>query len=129
MTDEERALVEYRVNRARETLEEARLLSSAGHANACVNRLYYAAFYAVLALLLSEGLSSKKHSGVRSLFDREWVKTGRVPVHLGRLYRRLFDSRQKGDYADHVEFDIEMVAPWIEEVEVFVETVNGLLER
>lgn len=76
------------MSRARETIEEARLLLSAGHTNACVNRLYYAAFYVVLALLLSEGLSSTKHSGGRSLFDREWVKIGRVPVHLGRLYRR-----------------------------------------
>lgn len=44
MTDEERAFVTHRLTRARETIAEARLLLSAGHTNACVNRLYYATF-------------------------------------------------------------------------------------
>ena len=70
MTPERRALLQYRLARARETLDEARLLLDGGHANACVNRLYYACFYAVSALLLTEGQTSAKHRGVRALFDR-----------------------------------------------------------
>jgi hypothetical protein len=46
-------LVGYRLQRARETVEEARVLLETDHANACVNRLYYACFYAVSALLLT----------------------------------------------------------------------------
>jgi hypothetical protein len=52
MTSEKQALVTYRLERARQSLEEAMLLLEAGHANAYVNRLYYACFYAVSALLL-----------------------------------------------------------------------------
>ncbi len=87
----------------------------AGHVNTCVNRLYYACFYAVSALLLAEGKTAAKHSGIRALFDREWVKTGRVPVDVGRFYRKLFDSRQQGDYDDFVRFQEAEVRPWLEQ--------------
>jgi len=59
-------VVLYRMARARETLEDARILAEKGRWNACVNRLYYACFYAVSALLVRDGLSSSKHAGVRS---------------------------------------------------------------
>jgi len=58
------ALVTYRMQRATETLEEARLMQDAGHWNACANRLYYAAFYAVSALLARDRHTVSKHSGL-----------------------------------------------------------------
>ena len=66
-------LVQYRLQRAWESLEEARLLADAGHWNTCANRLYYGCFYAVNALLAASGLAASKHSGVRSLFGRHFV--------------------------------------------------------
>jgi len=50
-------LVPYRLEKARETLEDARILANAGRWNACVNRLYYACFYSVSALLVKDNLS------------------------------------------------------------------------
>ena len=47
-----RALVSYRIERADETIIEAKLLAGDGHYNAAMNRLYYACFYAALALLV-----------------------------------------------------------------------------
>ena len=44
-------LVRYRITKARETIEDARILANANRWNPCVNRLYYACFYAVSALL------------------------------------------------------------------------------
>ena len=41
MTNETRTLAGYRLDRAREALEEAGLLFSKGHTNAYVSRLYY----------------------------------------------------------------------------------------
>lgn len=43
-------LVQYRLSRARETLDEVRDLENLGHWNAAISRLYYACFYAVNAL-------------------------------------------------------------------------------
>ena len=123
MTAETRTLVRYRLDRAREALEEAALLLEKGYTNTCVSRLYYACFYAVSALLLARGLSSARHSGIRALFHQYIVKPGVVNVPLGQLYDRLFDNRQKGDYADLVRFTIDDVQPWVEEARTFVDAV------
>ena len=68
MKEETRILITYRLEQARESLEEAGILLEHEYGNTFVNRLYYACFYAVSALLLTRGLSSAKHSGIRSLF-------------------------------------------------------------
>ena len=93
MTGPERELVRYRLERAAETLEEGRVLADTGHWSGCVNRLYYACFYAVSALLLKHGFTSSKHTGVRSLFNVHFVKPGRIAPRHGELYNELFSSR------------------------------------
>ena len=105
MNKEIEALIRYRLDRAFESLKEAAILLERGHSNTFVNRLYYAAFYAVSALLLTKELASAKHSGIRSLFHQNFVKEGVVPIELGLVYDKLFRSRQRGDYADFVYFD------------------------
>jgi hypothetical protein len=59
-----RELIDYRRNRAKETLRDAKILFDSGSLFSSVNRIYYAMFYQVTALLLTENLSSPKHSGV-----------------------------------------------------------------
>ncbi|MBM4080434.1 MAG: HEPN domain-containing protein [Planctomycetes bacterium] len=78
MTPEQEAYIRYQLDEALETLEEAKVMLETGHLRGAVNRLYYACFYCVSALLLCDGLSSSKHSGIRSLFFRHWVKSARV---------------------------------------------------
>lgn len=96
MTEWNKDLLRYRMERAYDTLEDARILASKGRWNACVNRLYYACFYAVSALLVRDGLASSKHAGVRSLFNKQYVKPGKIPKNLARVYNDLFERRQEG---------------------------------
>ena len=128
MKPETAELVRYRLTRAHESLAEAKLLLANDHVRTAVNRVYYACFYAVSALLLAEGHSSPKHSGIRALFDQHWIVPGRLPKSMGRFYRQLFDSRQKGDYADLVTFDRADVGAWIHEAEKFVAQVARSVE-
>ena len=129
MTESSRDVVLYRLNRATETLEDARILADAGRWNACVNRLYYACFYAVSALLVRHGLSSSKHAGVRSLFNRKYVKMGKIPKDLARIYNDLFERRQEGDYIDFVTFQESQVLPWISEAELLIGFITKLIEE
>ncbi len=126
MTTTQAEIVRYRVERAQESLREARLLAEGGLWSACVNRLYYACFYAVSGLLLSRGLSSSKHTGVRSLFSHHFVKPEKVSRELGAIYNDLFENRQKSDYMDFVRFDEDQVQPWLADAQLFVETIGAL---
>lgn len=129
MTKSNKELVSYRLQRARETLADARILADAGRWNPCVNRLYYACFYAVSALLVQDGLSSSKHTGLRSLFNRHFVKTNKVPKEKARIFNDLFERRQEGDYVDFVSFEESQVLPWLPEAEAFVENIAVLIEK
>jgi len=127
MKKEIRTLVLYRLNRADESLEEALILLERGHTNTFVNRLYYACFYAITALLLSKGLSSSKHSGVRALFHQKFVKNGLINREMGKFYDKLFDTRQKGDYTDLVYFDKKEVGSWFDEAKKFISSVKDII--
>jgi uncharacterized protein (UPF0332 family) len=59
---------------------------------------YYAAFYAVSALLALEGKEFTRHSAVESAVHRDLVKPGIWPVELGSAYTRLSEARNTADY-------------------------------
>jgi len=127
VNDDSKELIVYRLFRAKETLEEARLLYKAGHFNAAVNRLYYACFYAVRALLKTKNLSSKKHTGVRSLFVEHFIKTGEIQNEWSRFYAELFESRQEGDYEEFVRFEKEYVMMKMKESEKFIKMISKMI--
>lgn len=127
MTALPRDLVAYRLQRAKESLEDARILADAKRWNPCVNRLYYACFCAVSAILAQEGLSSSKHSGVRSLFNRHFVKTNTISAETARIFNDLFERRQEGDYVDFVRFEESQVLAWMPRAKAFVDQIAGLI--
>lgn len=127
MNHEEEQYTRLLLEKARNTLSEAELLLNGGFLIGTVNRLYYACFYAVNALLYTEGHSSSKHSGVKSLFDRHWIKTGRLPAEIGRVYRHFFEVRQEGDYQDTAHFDPTDVKEWLGEARLFVGSIADWL--
>ena len=129
MTNEELALIKYRMDRAKETIDEAILLFEAGHINTYVNRLYYACFYAASALLLLKNFSTGKHSYLRSLLHREFVKPGIIPTKLGKHFDILFDNRQEGDYGDYIKFKVDEVKGWLEQTREFVNHIETIISK
>ena len=102
-------------------------MAEAGHWNTCINRLYYACFYSVNALLIKHNLSSVKHSGVKSLFNREFVNRKIVPVEISEIYNELFNLRHESDYEDFFQADEKLVQPLIPQVERFLDFIQSLL--
>ena len=121
------ALIAYRLQRVVEALEEARLMQSMEHWNICANRLYYADFYAVSALLVQDGPVASKHSGVKALFNRHYVKPGTVTKENYRLYNRLFDLRQEGNRIDFVSLGAQTVESLVGATAVSIDTIRSLL--
>ena len=120
-------VIEYWQNRAEECLKDAELLLKHGSLYSTVNRIYYAMFYQVSALLLAKNLSFSKHSGVLSAFNKEFVKTGKVDKELGRFFNRMFEYRKVGDYGDLVEFNQESVEEWLERAKEFLDVIKKLM--
>ena len=102
MNQHQKELALYRLSRAHETIEDARLLLEQGRLPAAANRIYYAMFYAATAVLITKGLSSSRHTGIISLFHREFVKTCLFPADLAQFIDVAFDERLESDYGDYV---------------------------
>ena len=123
------ALIRYRREKSRETLEDAHLLFRAGRLFSALNRIYYALFYEVMALLLTKDLSSAKHTGIRALFNEHFIRTGKVSVELGKFFTRMYDFRQKGDYADFVQFEEDKMKEWPVSAEHFINELDKAIEK
>jgi uncharacterized protein len=81
----------------------------------------------VSALLLIKDLSSSKHSGVLSIFNKEFVKEGLVSKELGKFYNRMFEFRQKSDYEEFSEFKRKDVERWLNQAAKFIEKVEKII--
>ena len=64
------SLVVYKLEKAKETIAEIPILIENELWRNAANRLYYACFYAVSALLLKHGHSSHTHGGTKGLFGQ-----------------------------------------------------------
>lgn len=120
------ALVKYRLERTKETLQEVQYLAKGNFWNAVANRLYYVCFYALLALLASEGIKASTHSGVKTMFYKHFIKTGKLSEKTGLLYNDLFNKRQEGDYQDFRSFNEQSIKPLIKEAVDFVKQIEAL---
>jgi uncharacterized protein (UPF0332 family) len=128
MSSSNQDLIKYRLERAKETLEDAKLLARNNRWNSAINRLYYSAYYAVTALLLKDNHYSTTHNGAKSKFSEHFIKTGLFTTEIGRIYSQLFTWRQKGDYSDLFDFTEEKVTPYFQPVTDLIESVEEYLE-
>ena len=122
MTPEQQALIE----KARQSLEAARLLHANGQPSFAAARAYYAMFYAAEALLLGESQAFSKHSAVIAAFGERFAKTGRVPVELHRYLIRALEVRQVADYSTTAVSEQEATEQ-IARAEEFLRLADSLL--
>ena len=122
------ALIKYRLNEAEDSIKEAEvLLREDMSTRAVMNRLYYAMFYAVLALLQDKEMGTSKHAGAISLFDREFIKKGVFDEELSKTLHRAFELRQKGDYMEQAEVTKGDIDEMLPEIKGFVSKVKAYL--
>lgn len=127
--DERKAIVTFRLEKAQKAILQAEANIGMGFVEVSANRLYYAAYYAVSALLIAKGFKAQTHGGIISLFGQHFVRTGVVGKDDGRLYAQLFSYRLKGDYEDNFDLDIEEIKPLIEPAKAFIFRIAALAEQ
>ncbi len=119
----------FRIKKAEETLFDAEILAREGRWNSSMNRLYYACFYAVLALLSKHRILTRTHSGVKTQFGLKFILTGSIEKKWGAFYSDIFALRQKGDYADFIEFNERELLIMIPEAKEFIEIIKSHLQN
>ncbi|MDR1879320.1 MAG: HEPN domain-containing protein [Tannerellaceae bacterium] len=120
-------LVQYRLKRAKETLDEADIMIANERYNAAINRLYYACFYAAQALLAAHSIEAATHKGTKQMLGLHFFLAERLDVHHGLLYGQLFNARTSSDYEDFMSFTSESLALFRPAAEEFILAVEAIL--
>ena len=114
------------MDKSNEANESATVLLERRQYAGCINRLYYAAFYALSAALAKRGLSYVKHAAVRASMHRDFVKIGLLSAEAGMIYNRLFEWRQKADYEVLLKVDENMARDLYKQSEELVTELRKL---
>jgi len=127
--EERKAIVEFRIEKAIRAFNEAKGVIKLGYLETIANRLYYAAYNAVSALLIANGDTAQTHSGVIHLFGLRFIKTGVLSSDMGKLFHSLFTMRQTGDYDDTYGLTEDDVIPSVEPTGKFIDEVTTLAKE
>lgn len=127
--DERTTLVTLELKKARETFEEITILTTANKWSGAANRLYYAVFHAINALLIHDGHITNTHKGSHAVFHLNYIKTGILPIEYGRLYNQLQTMREESDYNCVYEVEADELRERIEPAQKLIEEIERLVKN
>lgn len=122
--EERKTVVKLQIEKALNNFRQIELLKNAGYWDNVANRLYYALFHAVSALLINDGHNVSSHRGAVSAFGQYYVTTGLFTIEDGRHYSRLQGLREKSDYNCSYTATKEEIEPKIEPTRIFIEKIQ-----
>jgi uncharacterized protein (UPF0332 family) len=125
--DEREAIVAHRMQKAKDTLNEAKGNIEIAYWHTAANRLYYACYYAASALLIKNGYIAQTHSGVINLLGMYFISKGIISKESGKFYMKIFELRQTGDYSDWTVIESADVIPLLEPAENFISMIEKLI--
>jgi len=121
--------VAYRMNRAKQSLQVAEKVLQDGFIEDAVNRLYYAIYYAVSALLYTRKLHPKTHLGMKALFSKEFVKNNLITDEQAQIYSTIFAKRFEADYEDFFTIDSKSVYNHLAEAKAFILLIENIINN
>ncbi len=119
----------YRMQNAIETLDTAKLCMDNKRYKDTINRSYYAAFYAVKAVLALEEIDFKRHKDVVAYFNQHYVATDIFEREVGKFLGRLKRKRENSDYDDFYIASADEATEQYEAAEMIVLKVRDYLEE
>ena len=128
LKEEERiAIVTYRLEKASKAMAQAKANLPLQTWEVVANRMYYAAYYAISALLIAGGFPAVKgHDTIVRMFGLHFVKTGKFSSEQGKLYNKLYTLRLTRDYNDHYDLEEEDVLPLVAPAEILIKEVSDM---
>ena len=123
-------IVKYRIEKAYRTYQEAVGSIENGYVETAANRLYYAAYYAVSALLISYKYEASTHNGVIQMFGKVFLRNNIIDKKYGKTFNQLFSLRLTGDYEDRHILDMETeVLPLVEPAKELIDLVSEMAKK
>lgn len=126
---ERRTVVRLQLEKAYANYNQIALLKEAGYWDNVANRLYYALFHAVSALLIFDGHNVSSHRGAVGAFGQYYVTTGIFTIEEGRHYSRLQALREKSDYNCAYNASESDIAPKIEPTFLLIKKIEGYIRQ
>lgn len=96
--EDRKIMVALELEKADSTFAEYKGLSENGYWNTLANRLYYALFHAVSALLIIDGREVGSHKGAAIRFHQYYIRQGIFTEDEGSFYSQMETLREKADY-------------------------------
>lgn len=127
--DDKRALIEYRLNQAKEVISEVEQLIAANLLKVAVSRIYYGMFYCLNSLALKYDFQSSKHLQLIGWFNKTFIKTGLIENKFGKILRDAFKNRIDGDYAPFIEFSKSDIIDMQKDMKVFIERIESFINN
>lgn len=130
MTDDNRrAAIELELQHGKGALEAARALSGLALHNDALNRLYYALFHHVLALLLIEGVEPRRHAAIAGLLGQHVVGRHVLTAADVAVVSRTQTFRELADYERTWQADHAIAAAAFGEVEPLIARIADYLSE
>lgn len=130
LTEEQRELlVQLYLGKSDEALVDAEVGRKAERWNFTANRLYYAMFHAVTALLVRDGYDVKSHEGAKINFGKYYVMTNLATPEEGRFYSQMITLRERADYDCVFLADKDTIDERFPQVERFIHKIRTLIDR
>jgi uncharacterized protein (UPF0332 family) len=125
--EERRIIVNLELEKATNTMAQISELQKLGYWDNIANRLYYAVFHAVNALLINDGHPVNTHRGVIAMFGNYYIRTGIFASEDGRLYSDLQTMRNNSDYNCSYDATQQEIEPMIEPARLLISKVSNYL--
>lgn len=122
-------LSNYRLEQAKDNLEEAIVLFENNKYKGASNRAYYSIFHAVKAVLAIEQTDFKKHSSVIAYFNKEYISKNIFPRELGKRVSEARFYREKSDYVDFYIITKEECKTQIETAKMAIDLVSEYVDK
>ncbi|MBM3435631.1 MAG: HEPN domain-containing protein [Bacteroidetes bacterium] len=122
-------LIKYRLDQAKECLDEVTFQIDNKKYKTAINRIYYGIFYSLLALGLKYEFETSKHFQLIGWFNKTFIRTGKVDIEIGKIVNKSYTLRQESDYEPFMTYEKPEVKELFERMKLFICAIEKILHE